>query len=181
MKYCIYRHTSPSGKVYIGQTCKKPKYRWSNGKGYENQILFYRAIKKYGWDNISHQILFSGLDKINADIIEEDLIYYYKQQGLSYNITNGGEGISGFHHSDEAKEKMKNAKLGRKQSSEHIQKAANSRKKPIIQYTLDGKFVAEYDSAKDAAEQLGVYASAINRCCNGNTKTSYNFKWRFIK
>ena len=57
MKYCVYRHTSPSGKVYIGQTCLKPEYRWRNGKGYKTQILFYRAIKKYGWDNISHQII----------------------------------------------------------------------------------------------------------------------------
>ena len=74
---------------------------------------------------------------------------------------------------------MRNAKLGKKWSPEHRQKAANSRKKPIIQYTLDGEFVAEYDSAKDAAEQLGVCANAINNCCNGKTKTSYNFKWRF--
>ena len=64
--------------------------------------------------------------------LEAVLIAHYKRKGISYNITNGGEGISGFHHSDEAKEKMRNAKLGKKWSTEHIQKAANSRKKPII-------------------------------------------------
>lgn len=29
--YCVYKHTSPSGKVYAGITKLKPKYRWNNG------------------------------------------------------------------------------------------------------------------------------------------------------
>lgn len=29
--YCVYKHTSPSGKVYVGITKLKPKYRWNNG------------------------------------------------------------------------------------------------------------------------------------------------------
>ena len=40
--YCVYKHTSPSGKVYVGITKLKPKYRWNNGKGYkrtDEQIL----------------------------------------------------------------------------------------------------------------------------------------------
>ena len=73
----IYKHTSPSGKVYIGQTCQKPEHRWDNGKGYKSGY-FASAIKKYGWDNFKHEILFKGLDQLNADIIEEDLIFYYK-------------------------------------------------------------------------------------------------------
>ena len=43
----IYKHTSPSGKVYIGQTCQKPEHRWDNGKGYKSGY-FASAIKKYG-------------------------------------------------------------------------------------------------------------------------------------
>ena len=51
--YCIYRHISPSGKVYIGQTCQDPNKRWLNGKGYKKSTIFNRAIEKYGWSNIS--------------------------------------------------------------------------------------------------------------------------------
>ena len=29
--YTVYKHTSPSGKVYIGITCRKPEYRWNHG------------------------------------------------------------------------------------------------------------------------------------------------------
>ena len=32
--YIVYRHTSPSGKVYIGITSYKAEIRWNNGKGY---------------------------------------------------------------------------------------------------------------------------------------------------
>ena len=55
--YVVYKHTSPSGKVYIGITGQDIHRRWrNNGEGYRGQ-LFYNAIKKYGWENISHEIL----------------------------------------------------------------------------------------------------------------------------
>ena len=64
MGYTVYKHTSPSGKVYIGITKRKPEYRWNKGKGYrKDQLLFYRAIKKYGWDNFTHEILYTGLSE----------------------------------------------------------------------------------------------------------------------
>ena len=46
--YTIYRHISPSGKVYVGITSKKPIVRWNNGNGYKRCVLFKRAILKYG-------------------------------------------------------------------------------------------------------------------------------------
>lgn len=52
----VYMHTVPNGKVYIGQSANLEE-RWSNGVGYNDNLEFYRDIKKYGWDNISHEIL----------------------------------------------------------------------------------------------------------------------------
>ena len=118
---CIYKHTSPSGKVYIGQTGQKPENRWDNGRGYKSGY-FYCAIKKYGWDNIKHEILFTGLDQLNADIIEEDLIYYYKQIGKSYNLATGGKVNRGWKHSDETKEKLRILSTGRTLSDEAKEK-----------------------------------------------------------
>ena len=117
----IYKHTSPSGKVYIGQTCQKPENRWNNGKGYKSGY-FYCAIKKYGWNNIKHEVLFTGLDQLNADIIEEDLIYYYKQIGKSYNLANGGFVNKGWHQSEESKKKISEANKGKKMSDEAKEK-----------------------------------------------------------
>lgn len=118
---CIYKHTSPSGKVYIGQTGQKPENRWDNGRGYKSGY-FYCAIKKYGWNNIQHEILFTGLDQLNADIIEEDLIYYYKQIGKSYNLANGGSVNRGWKMSEEAKEKLRIINTGRTMSDEAKEK-----------------------------------------------------------
>ena len=64
--YVIYKHISPSGKIYIGQTCQSPKQRWNGGIGYKHSQHFYNAILKYGWDNISHEIICEGLNKKEA-------------------------------------------------------------------------------------------------------------------
>ena len=51
MSWLVYKHVSPSHKVYIGITHLLPSQRWCRGNGYKNNPMFYRAIKKYGWDN----------------------------------------------------------------------------------------------------------------------------------
>ena len=62
-KYIVYKHTTPSNKVYIGITFRNPIIRWSSGRGYINNKHFFRAILKYGWDNIKHEILYSDLEE----------------------------------------------------------------------------------------------------------------------
>ena len=72
--YCVYKHTSPNGKVYIGITGENPNKRWQNGKGYKPNKHFYSAIEMYGWENIKHEILYSGLSKSEACKIEVMII-----------------------------------------------------------------------------------------------------------
>ena len=68
--YTVYRHTSPSGKIYIGITKHlNVKIRWCNGSSYVGCPIFYKAILKYGWDNIKHEILFNNLTKERAKIL----------------------------------------------------------------------------------------------------------------
>ena len=51
--------------------------------------------------------------------------------------------------------------------------------KPVEQYTLDGKFVAEYESGVEAAKALGLRASSIQRCAAGKRKTAFGYRWRY--
>ena len=76
----VYAHVCPNNKIYIGITNhKKAKYRWgTNGEGYNNQKLFWRAIQKYGWNNIKHIILIDGIQKEVAQECEKYLIAKYK-------------------------------------------------------------------------------------------------------
>lgn len=135
--YCVYRHTSPNGKVYIGITSKNPKERWANGHGYVHNPYFYRAIKKYGWENIKHEVLYEGLTEGQANIIEQMMISAHKSTNTKkgYNISLGGGVMTGRKHSDSAKIKMSEKAKGRKVwceglrlSDEHRQHLSDSHK-----------------------------------------------------
>lgn len=53
-EYIVYKHTSPSGKSYIGITHQKPHLRWrSKGQGYKHSTVFYSAIQKNGFHNLN--------------------------------------------------------------------------------------------------------------------------------
>ena len=59
--YTVYKHILPNNKIYIGITSKEPFLRWK--WGYRHNSYFLNAIKKYGWQNIKHEILFINLTK----------------------------------------------------------------------------------------------------------------------
>lgn len=116
--YSVYKHTFPNGKVYIGITSIKPKYRWKhNGTGYKGQRLIMSAILKYGWDNIKHEILLAGLTKEEAEAKEIELIAFYKsnKKEYGYNIDNGGNVNK---HTEETKRKIIKATTGQKRTNE---------------------------------------------------------------
>ena len=51
----------------------------------------------------------------------------------------------------------------------------------IAQMSLDGKFVAEYDSIRDSAKITCIPYSGIYACVNGKTKKSKGFVWKKIE
>ena len=116
-KYIVYKHTSPSGKVYIGITNQSANQRWRKGEGYKKQV-FYNSVKKYGWDNIRHEILYTNLTKEDAESKEKELIKEYKttNKKYGYNVENGGNSIGKL--SEETKEKISKGNKGKKVSKE---------------------------------------------------------------
>ena len=96
-KWCVYKHTAPNGKVYIGITCHQDnviRRFGQNGEGYKTQRKFYRAIQKYGWNNFKHEILEEGLNYIEANKAEMYYINLFQSNNpmFGYNITSGGDG-----------------------------------------------------------------------------------------
>ncbi len=94
--YSVYKHTSPSGKVYIGITSQEPKKRWKYGDGYKGNQYFCNAIRKYGWKSFQHEILFTGLNEAEAKEKEILLIKQYDSTNPTkgYNKSPGGSIIS---------------------------------------------------------------------------------------
>lgn len=122
-EYYVYKHTTPSNKVYIGITCQSPKKRWGNGCNYKQNKYFYCAIKKYTWENIKHEILFNNLTKEEAEHKEIELIKQYKSNDrkFGYNIENGGNSVGRM--SEETKRLISKFQKGRK-PSEYMPKRA---------------------------------------------------------
>lgn len=107
--YCVYVHIAPNKKLYFGITSLKPEHRWlSNGAGYSNCTLFYRAIQKYGWDNFQHIILIDNLSKEIACECEKYLIAKYRsnESTFGYNNSKGGESGSYGHRLTEKQRKQ---------------------------------------------------------------------------
>lgn len=107
--YTVYRHTTPSGKVYIGITKRRPAQRWKRGCGYTRNLVFMRAIHKYGWDNIEHEVLYDGLTEEEAKRIEVELIAKHNatDRRYGYNITAGGDHHVGAPCSEENRERVR--------------------------------------------------------------------------
>lgn len=202
--WAVYRHISPSGKVYIGITSLRPKDRWGlGGNKYQKGTYFRNAILKYGWDNIKHEILFEHLTEDRAKRLEINLISHYKRLGISYNISAGGDGNScpcsnstkaklskalKVHKSYERDQKWRDAasqraKLQNNFTPEIRQKAlANSLRtnsKAVAQYSLEGELIQIHNSISSAARLINGDASYIVKCCKGIKDSAYGYIWKY--
>lgn len=86
----IYKYTSPSGKSYIGQTVQSLANRAGhNGKNYIGCRYFYSAIKKYGWNNFTVEIIGQfPIEQLNYQ--ERKFIEVYNTLAPNgYNIQSG--------------------------------------------------------------------------------------------
>ena len=103
IKYFIYETTNlVNGNKYIGQHRTKNINDSYLGSG----IILKRAIVKYGRDNFKREILeFCS----NAKELSEREVYWVKYNNSltpnGYNITKGGEGVSGYIPTEEQKKR----------------------------------------------------------------------------
>lgn len=93
MEKYIYKITNQlNNKCYIGQTTDyKRRFQEHKNLGYgieENKLLYY-AIKKYGIENFSFEVIEDKTSKYNER--EKYWIQYYDSFENGYNMTEGGE------------------------------------------------------------------------------------------
>lgn len=123
----VYRHwiINDKGieKSYIGITIQKPSRRWREGKSYlRSDTKFSRAIKKYGWNNFTHEILEEVKCATREEVVEKlksleiKYVAEFDSYKNGYNMTEGGDHVGnnkgethawyGKKHSEESKQKM---------------------------------------------------------------------------
>ena len=165
--YTVYMHTTPSGKRYIGITSKLPCQRWGRGTHYKTQV-FGRAVEKYGWDNIKHEILFKDLTKEEAKAKEIELIQKYRttEYEYGYNFTAGGDASSN---------KGKPATKKQLEGLEKGWKEAEKRKRKVI--CLETLQV--FDSVTEAEQSTNT--TNISSCIRekGTYHSSGGFHWSY--
>lgn len=113
----IYQITNKiNQKSYIGFTCRKnPHIRFKrhyydscNNKAVGYNCLLYKAIRKYGIDNFTFEIIYQSYDKeYTLRVMEEYLIKQHNTfMPNGYNMTLGGEGCTGYKHTKEYKDSI---------------------------------------------------------------------------
>lgn len=157
--WCIYKHENKyNSKVYIGQTIHQdnPQLRWDYGNGYKQneQNKFYNAIKKYGWNGFTHEIIERDIPtQKETNKREIYWINYYDSYRYGYNSTPGGNCV-------------------RRNVSGH-----SNHMKPVVCYETQETFAC----ARLAAEAKKINVLNIKECCKGKTKTAGGFHWCYCE
>ena len=102
-----------NGKQYVGITTRNIDRRWYEHKYVSNSCgkLLAKAIKKYGEDSFTIEHIASAIGDVdNLKSIEQDLIGQFNTKVPNgYNLTDGGDGVSGKPRSEETKRKISEA------------------------------------------------------------------------
>lgn len=181
--YCIYAHMNKiNGKIYIGIS-KNVANRWAHREeSYKRSPAIYNAFKKYGWDGFEHIVMWDNMTKEEACQLEKAMIFLFRFSNKSYNIAEGGEGVSGVSFSEERRKAMSEARRGVKHSPERVAKDKELRRKtqgkPVHAFDMKTKqLVKSYDSIARAAEEIGTTWHCIKRALNGKAVSSHGYYW----
>lgn len=175
----IYKYTSPSGKVYIGQTINEKKRR----QKFLNQNNIYagpkinEARQKYGVNNFEYEIIFKVSSLIQSEVIdilnqkEIQYIEMFDSYYNGYNSTKGGNNT--YECSEETRQKLS------ERTTEYYKTHESVVARPILQYSIYGDFIKEWKSARAAALELNLEANNITIVCQGKRNQAYDFIWKY--
>ena len=172
----IYKLTNKNnGKYYFGKTVNykkrmiQHKNSWKKGTTY-----LCRAIKKNGFENFNKEIIVKNIicryittkpngrkvyDESELNRLEKHHISLFQSDNrkYGYNLTKGGEGVSGLIHSDETKKKM--AMSTKKHDAEKgtISYNIDKKKWQVRSASPQYKFIGYYNTPEKALKALNIF------------------------
>ena len=190
----IYKITNKvNGKCYIGQTVQGFDKRYAGELAkYTCSKHLKSSIQKYGIDNFDICKIFDiAFSREELDIKEKSWISIYKatNREYGYNSTIGGEGVCGFHHTEETKQKLRKIFTGKFVGEKHHMygKHHTEETKRKMVENRDYKTHGEHPNAqkiicittgeifgcvRDAQNYYHIHESNIVKCCKGKRKST---------
>lgn len=179
----IYKITNiQNNKVYIGQTIRPVQDRFNRhlNNALHNVIdtHFARAIRKYGKDSFSWEIIDTANTQEELTIKERYWIQYYNSVKEGYNETDAISKCGGNTYQSKTekemeviKEKIRQTKIGIKNPMAKRIKRTN-----IITGEID-----IFDTVISCAQACGIKngKTSISTRLNGQTKSPYKKQWIF--
>lgn len=173
----VYAHTSPSGKHYVGWTSKGSDARWAShvkAARAGSPLLLHRSIRKYGAGAFTHTLLERMTTEAGAKQAEK---LWIRELGAftpgGYNLTLGGDGISGMPCSPETRAKISRANSGCVITAETRAKisAANKGRK-LSPETIARQIAARTGSTRSAETRARISLASQNRTPEYRAKAS---------
>jgi group I intron endonuclease len=146
----IYKITSPTGKIYVGQSWNINK-RLNDYKCCisESQRKLYNSFKKYGADNHKFDIV-TKLDNPSQEQLDNLEVNYISDYGKEYELLNIRGGGNGGKHSEETKLKI----------SESLKKIGNQREGYITPKETKLK-ISEAKKGKPSPNKGKIYSKDV--------------------
>jgi len=187
--YTIYKAINKiNGKVYIGFDSNWP-HRKNSHKSYHKKqdTKFYRAIKKYGWDNFEWDVIYQSTDRdYTKYIMENNFILEHNSFNDGYNSTLGGDGTFGISKKGSKVPYNHNGWIGKKHTEETRKKMSESmkgKKHPNLKQSGSKNPYAKkiktpfgiFSSIKEASEETKIAYHKICKLLKTNPNWSYLF------
>lgn len=119
----IYKITNPKGKVYVGQSTDltRREYYYSHANC-RKQPKILHSIKKYGWHKHKFEVIMEcEISQLNElERYYQDVYCCLGNGGLNCHLTKASDRSGLF--SEEVRQKISKAAMGRKRSAESIEK-----------------------------------------------------------
>lgn len=131
----IYKITSPTGKIYIGQTnnIKRRFNEYRSIRNVDNQPKLYNSLKKYGWKSHNFEIIEEcefdellcrerywqdfydviGENGLNCMLTKADNLPQRMSEETKKKISEKRKGVKGRKHTEETKKKISSAHKGK--------------------------------------------------------------------
>lgn len=183
----VYKITNKiNSKVYVGITVQGYKNRWikhCSDAIRDSSFPLHSAIRKYGIDNFQIEIV--EVCKTLEELKDREKCWIKELQSRNfqngYNVTDGGDGTFGRHHSEETKNKIRQKAIGRKVSEEtrEVFRNSSTRSKEILMYSISKEYIKTFRSTREASREIKVAATNISKCARGIYKTSGGYIWKY--